>query len=349
MEDDFNGNTYLPFTELIRLEKVDERTFRSRAIPFAPGGQLGQRRTYGGHVFMQAAWAASQTIGDGFLLHHISGNFILPGLVNIPFVYKVHIIRDGRSYATRIVNVTQAQEKGICFTCTCSFKRPETSPLEVQERLDIWKQYSTVLDGKHPADFDEIPGMDVPWYWKRRKETGTNDQFPGLEMRKVEMEKYNSQRHPLDRRQLMFYRTLGDLKSDPNLHLCAHLYASDRNSLFIVANHFEVGDIYTQMGSLVHSVTFHGDAKDALFGPSTHTDSPLDDQNGRWFAKEDWGSRMSGGRTMFHSRLFSANGTHIATVLQDGMIRVTKKPTASDEEVQMLEKRAAEWKPRTKL
>jgi hypothetical protein len=63
------GNIYLPFVDLIRLETVDERTYRSVATPFAPGGPVGSGRAYGGHVFAQAAWAACQTVGDGYLLH----------------------------------------------------------------------------------------------------------------------------------------------------------------------------------------------------------------------------------------------------------------------------------------
>lgn len=279
----------------------------------------------------------------------MSGNFILPGLTNIPFIYKVHIIRDGRSYATRIVNVTQAHGKGICFTCTCSFKLAETSPLDVQEEVDIWDKYKSVLGGKRPQDFEECPGMDVPWYWERRKETGHNDAFPGLEARKVDMTPYNDQRHPLDKRQLILYRTLGDLPQDPNMHLCAHLYASDRNSLFIVANHFDVGDIYTQMGSLAHSVTFHSGMKELMLGASASTGSPLDDQSGKWFCKEDWSDRLAAGRGLFHSKVWAPDGTHVASILQDGMIRVTKKSTASYEETHAVQERQGKWRPKEKL
>lgn len=38
----------MPFVDLIKLEKVDERTFRSIARPFSPGGPVGQGRAYGG-------------------------------------------------------------------------------------------------------------------------------------------------------------------------------------------------------------------------------------------------------------------------------------------------------------
>ncbi|KAK5239434.1 hypothetical protein LTR16_011934, partial [Cryomyces antarcticus] len=66
MAESTNGNAYLPFTELMRLDKIDEHTFRSTAMAFAPGGG---NSAYGGHVYSQAVWAASHTVKDGFTVH----------------------------------------------------------------------------------------------------------------------------------------------------------------------------------------------------------------------------------------------------------------------------------------
>lgn len=55
------------FEELMKLEKLDDHTFRSVTRGYAPTD--GQNGTYGGHVYAQAAWAAAQTVEDGFLLH----------------------------------------------------------------------------------------------------------------------------------------------------------------------------------------------------------------------------------------------------------------------------------------
>jgi acyl-CoA thioesterase II len=256
----------------------------------------------------------------------VTGFFILGGLIDVPFVYKVHNIRDGRSYCTRIVNVTQAREKGICFTCTCSFKIDETSTLDSQRSVDLWQTYSSVLKDKTPEDFPEAPGMDVPWYWKALEEGHPNDKFPGLKTLKANMKAFNESRRPLDRRQLIFYRTIGDLPNDANFHMCAHLYASDRNSLFIVANHLEVGGSYSQIGSLAHTVTFHAPVEHLLFRAAEEsTGNP----QGNWFCKEDWTERASVGRGIFHSRGWAPDGTHVMSVMQDGMIRVGKSPKGS--------------------
>lgn len=338
------GNTYLPFADLIKLEKIENRTFRSIASAFSPGGPVGAGRSYGAHVYMQAAWAAAQTVDKGFLLHSVSGNFILAGELNVPFVYKVHIIRNGRSYCTRIVNVTQSQGKGICFTCICSFKTPEHEQIDSQDDVDISKKYSSVLAGKKPTDFLEVPAMDLPFYWKRRAETGINDAFPGLECRKVDMSAYNKDRHPLDRRQLILYRTIGEMPEDPNMHLCAHLYASDRNSLYIVANHFELGHYWSNMSSLSHTVILHSPIKAMQFG-AIPEGGVLDDETGRWFCMEISGSRMSGGRAVHNVRMWNNQNEHIATGMQDGLIRYAANPQKpTDEELKVLDWTTRKWR-----
>lgn len=339
------GNTYLPFASLVALEKINNATYRSVAPAYAPGGPVGVGRSYGAHVYMQAAWAASQTVSPGFELHSVSGNFLLSGELNTPFVYEVQITRTGRSYCTRTVNVTQSEGKGICFTCICSFKTPEHEQVDTQHSLTLYEHYASVLHGRPPSTFPEVPGMDLPFYHQRRLETGLNDEFPGLECRRVDMAIYNRDRHPLDRRQLIFYRTIGDLPQDPNMHLAAHLYATDRNSLYIVANHFELGDYFTSMSSLVHTVTFHSPFASLRFGPGSGGTSPMDDPKDNWFCLEAWGSRMSGGRATFHCRLWNSDGEHIATGMQDGLIRYLQDPTKpTSEELKVMEATTNRWK-----
>jgi acyl-CoA thioesterase len=244
--------------------------------------------------------------------------------------------------------VTQREGKGICFTCICSFKTAEHEQFDAQEKLDLCKKYSSVLDGKKPSDFPEVPGMDLPFYRKRRDETGINDQFPGLECRKVDMAAYNKDRHPLDRRQLIFFRTIGDLPDDDNMHLCAHLYASDRNSLYIVANHFELADHYTGMGSLAHTFIFHSPMRSMLLGSAGlkvgSSASHLYDRDGRWFCMEISGNRLGGGRAVHNCRIWNSEGEHVATSMQDGMVRMAANPQKpTDEELKFLESTSRRW------
>ena len=62
----------ISFVDLLELETINKTTFRSIADPFVPGKgheQSPHANTYGGHVYAQAAWAAAQTVSNGFMIH----------------------------------------------------------------------------------------------------------------------------------------------------------------------------------------------------------------------------------------------------------------------------------------
>ena len=63
-----------------------------------------------------------------------------------------------------------------------------------------------------------------------------------------------------------------------------------------------------------------------MFGPSLAKQSELHDPTGRWFAFEGSGNRLGSGRAVFNCRLWNSNGTHVATALQDGLLRLTVQP-----------------------
>lgn len=160
------------------------------------------------------------------------------------------------------------------------------------------------------------------------KETGHNDPCPGLDTRKADMTPYNKSLSPFERRQLYYYRVIGTLPPDPNMHACAHLYASDRNSLFIVANHLDVSDRFTEgfratMASLSHTVVFHVSDKDLMMS---------DGDNRKWFCKEDWTTRAAGGRGIHNGRLIAPGGLHVASSWQEGMVRVGRMKSVVDKE-----------------
>jgi acyl-CoA thioesterase len=165
------------------------------------------------------------------------------------------------------------------------------------------------------------------------------DPFPGLDMRKVDMTAYNKPQMTLDHRQLQYYRVLGAMPSvdeDPNMHAAAHLYASDRNGLFPVRmktctghgrewdlahdllqipNFLGLGDNYSSIASLSHTVVFHLDA--AGFSMLDERDTP------RWFCIEESIDHISGGRGLAVTRIWDVElGTHIVSTMQDGMLRM---------------------------
>jgi acyl-CoA thioesterase len=245
------------------------------------------------------------------------------------------------------VNVSQREGKGYMFSCICSFKTAEAETLDVQaDSGDLWEKHMLAnknrKNGEHDnnnnnnkknvGEMEEAPGYDVPWYRREMEQQGSkaNDVFPGLWTRQADLTRYNAGRHPLDKRQLVFYRTIGTLPpvdADPNLHLVAHLYASDRNSLFHVANAVGLGEDYSVMGSLVHQVIFHSGVEDLKFGRDEG------DAESEWFVKEDSVTRYVAGRGLFYSRVWNSRGKHVLSVTQDGMVRIR-----ADAKVEEIEK-----------
>lgn len=211
---------------------------------------------------------------------------------------------------------------------------PESDQIVVQDQIDLWSKYSSALRGKKPTDFPDCPSMDLPHYWKLLEDGHRNEDFPGLECRKADMTAYNANRHALDRRQLIFYRTLGEMPDDPNMHLCAHIFASDRNSLYIVSNLHEVGDHFTAMSSLTHTISLHGSPEALKFYPNKKTGTPMDDTDGkgRWFCMEAYGTRLDSGRALYNARFWSNDNTHVMTAMQDGLIRFSKNPSKASED-----------------
>lgn len=152
-----------------------------------------------------------------------------------------------------------------------------------------------------------------------------NPKFSGLHSTKVDMTPYNKSRPAMDRRVLQYYSVIGPmplLKDDPNLHACAHLYSSDRNSLFGITDLLGKGNEFTQMASIAHSVTFHVNSTDMKC-----IDESAESKEKRWFCQEAWMARNGVGRTLHESRIWDDQGLHIATTTQDGLVRYgTGKP-----------------------
>ncbi|PGH17626.1 acyl-CoA thioesterase II [Helicocarpus griseus UAMH5409] len=315
--------------------------FRALIAPYRPDGF---KAAYGGHVFAQSAYAASKTVGKGFVLHNITGSFTLPGMDGIPYTYTVRHVREGSTYCLRAVDVSQGE--GVCFSCLCSFKRAERGyNYEHQQPANIQQRYKVALDGKKIEDHPLAPAVDRP-SWNEEIEKGLTEELhcAGVEARKVVMDKYNESvdaRNHKDRyRQLQFYRLLGlpgledeadagtleeIRKADEageydNLYVCAHLFQSDRSSLFVIAwAHDMVYDL-TNIASLSHTVIIH------THGPALRMiDWSVPDEAFRrkWFTLEAHTSRSGENRGLFQGQAWGPDGTLVATMIQDGLLRVS--------------------------
>ncbi len=96
------------------LEKIDDRLFRGKNY------RTPWRRVFGGQVLGQSLHAAYQTVKEEQIAHSMHGYFILAGDIDVPIIYEVEELRDGRSFTTR--RVTAIQKGRAIFNMSCSFQ-----------------------------------------------------------------------------------------------------------------------------------------------------------------------------------------------------------------------------------
>ncbi|UJO13264.1 Acyl-coenzyme A thioesterase 8 [Fulvia fulva] len=104
--------------ELTHLNDIDPNLFTNTRPVWHPPGARG---VYGGAVIAQCLAAAQKTVPENFAVHSMHCYFVLNGNADIPIIYHVERVREGRSFATRTV---QARQRGQpIFTTTLSFTR----------------------------------------------------------------------------------------------------------------------------------------------------------------------------------------------------------------------------------
>lgn len=100
----------------------DVYTSQSLWVPY------GARGVFGGQVIAQSLVAAGRTVPAPLGLHSQHCYFLLPALASPPIEYHVDRIRDGRSYANRIVKAMQNGR--AIFVLAASYALP---PLDLPE------------------------------------------------------------------------------------------------------------------------------------------------------------------------------------------------------------------------
>lgn len=82
-------------------------------------------------------------------------------MTNLPFVYKVSVVREGGGYVQRRVDARQEGDE-VVFTCVCSFKTAEVDYQRRSRKTDLRRQYASVLGDKSLESLPEAPGVDSP-------------------------------------------------------------------------------------------------------------------------------------------------------------------------------------------
>ncbi len=285
--------------ELLDLEKVNftsasrESDFFLGRSQYKPDG-----RVFGGQVLAQCVVAAAKTLPEDRLIHSLHGYFLRAGDVSEPIEFGVERLRDGRSFSARRVHAYQ--KNAPILSLIASFQ-DEQDGLEHAERMPEG------LPG--PEDCAEIrdvlAGNDNPhvteWVNKRP-----------FDIRPVEHPLYYNTAEDRElAHQHVWFRTSAPFGDDPVLNAAALAYASDYNLLEPALR--RQGLNWTTPGlrvaSLDHAMWWHRRVR-------------VDE----WMLYVQESPAAQGGRGLGYGRIFSRDGRLLATVAQEGMVRVKDTP-----------------------
>jgi acyl-CoA thioesterase-2 len=270
------------------LERLEDNLF------LGARGNEGWQRVFGGQVLGQALIAAARTVDADRSVHSLHGYFLLAGDPSRPIVYDVERIRDGGSFTTRRVKAIQHGRP--IFSMSSSFHKTEPG-------FDHQSEMPKVPPPEElPNPKDLIAGLidalpqSMRSYWSRERP---------IDMRVVDVSRYltRDKKVPL---QHIWIRANGKLPDDPAIHQAVLAYASDFTLLdtALIAHGKLLFDADVQLASLDHALWYH-----------------------RPFRADEWllyvqdSPSAYGARGFCRGSIFTREGTLIASVVQEGLMR----------------------------
>ena len=122
-------------TDLLSLREISPTHFESIFFPEKMGNTANQ--AYGGNTLAIAVNAALQTVSSKFSLYTAMGNFLGPASVDQSLHCSVRSLRTTKSFATRLVEVSQIRDDGqsrLCLFMTADFHIQEPHTLLTYSR-----------------------------------------------------------------------------------------------------------------------------------------------------------------------------------------------------------------------
>ena len=286
-----------PMQELLAildLEMLEHNLYRGRSP------KASWQRVFGGQTIAQALVAAQRTVQPDRYVHSLHGYFMRPGDTSVPIVYEVDRIRDGSSFTTR--RVIAIQHGQAIFSLEASFQVDEPGlDHQMPMPLDV-PAPDTLPDHRQMLQLAPTVPEPIRRFWARERP---------LEIRPVNFEHYSS-RDKLPPRQSNWVRLTGPVPNDRAIQSVILAYLSDMTLLdtSTFAHGRAIFDPDIQAASLDHAMWFH-------------RPHPL---NG-WLLYSQDSPSSSGARGFSRGVIYGQDGTLIASVAQEGLMRLRKQTT----------------------
>jgi acyl-CoA thioesterase-2 len=271
----------------------------SQAQVFVGRSQPQHRsRVFGGQVLAQSVVAAGRTVegtAGSRPIHSLHAYFVRPGDDHHPIRFAVERMRDGNSFSARRVHAIQYGK--TILSMIASFQEP-ASGLDHQDSMPAAPDPEAL-----PSAAELLRAIDHP-----------SAQFlafrQAIDLRHVQGGIYLRPGAQQAAEQSVWLRAVSRLPDDPLLHAAVLAYASDYSLLEPVLRRHGVSwsDPRLRPASLDHAMWFHRPGR-------------ADD----WVLYSQQSPSGSGGRGLAIGRMFATDGTLVASVAQEGMLRI-KEP-----------------------
>ncbi|MEG9248512.1 acyl-CoA thioesterase II [Arthrobacter sp. Soc17.1.1.1] len=251
------------------------------------------RRVFGGQVLAQSLIAAMRTVDASRDVHSMHAYFLRAGDSDQPITFGVQRLRDGRSFSARR---THAYQNGVpILSMIASFQTPDEGIVH-QDTMPTGMPDPESL----PTTADLLGRLDHPvaraWAFERP-----------FDIRHVDAPLYLTNEGSREPRNAVWMRSLGPLPDDPDLHRAALAYASDYTLLEPILRPHGLSWIQPGMSvaSLDHAMWWHRPVR-------------VDE----WLLYVQSSPSASGARGLAAGRIYNREGELVASVAQEGMIRI---------------------------
>jgi acyl-CoA thioesterase-2 len=274
--------------KLMDLEQIEENIFRG----VSPKSRM--QRVFGGQVAGQALVAVGRTVERDRRVHSLHSYFIRPGDPAVPIVYEVERIRDGRSFTTRRVIAVQHGKPIFLLSASFQLEQPGV------EHAPTWPGHVPPPEDLPTIQERYADAPEAAAFFRKRPRP--------IDLRYVDDPPWTQRaKGPRDGYTRVWMKADGVLPDDPLLQVCVMTFCSDMTLLdsVLVRHALAPGIDDMSMASLDHAMWFM-----------------------RAFRADEWmlyitkSPAASGSRGLATGRFFSRDGVHLASVVQEGMIRV---------------------------
>lgn len=273
--------------DVLSLKRLSETVFLGRT-QWMPHG-----RVFGGQVLAQSLIAAMHTVADDRPVHSLHSYFLRPGDIHKEIVFEVEILRDGKSFSARRVKALQEQKP--IFVLSSSFQEvaggaehQEQMPTDLPDPLSLPSAADLLSRFDHPATN----------YWSKARP---------FDLRHVGEPIYLQPAKVATADQMIWFKAISPIPEEQKLQTAALAYASDYTILESVLKRHGLSWAHPGLNtaSLDHAMWFHAPAR-----------------VNEWMLYVQHSPAATSGRGLAMGSIFAQDGTLLASIAQEGMVRV---------------------------